>query len=47
MKTWDILKTTSLIALLHIPNENTAYLYIIYFETGIKHLCGIKGGAID
>ena len=26
MKTWDILKATYLIALLHISNENTAYL---------------------
>ena len=48
MKTWDILKATCLIALLHISNENTAYLfeigrYIKYFETRTKHLlCGIK-----
>ena len=38
MKTWDILKATYLIALLHISNDNTAYLfeisrYIKYFET--------------
>ena len=50
MKTWDIIKATYLIALLHISNENTAYLleisrYIKYFETRTKHmLCGIKGG---
>ena len=49
MKTWDILKATYLIALLHISNENTAYLfeisrYIKYFEIRIKHLlCGING----
>ena len=49
MKTWDILKATYLISLLHISNENTTYLfevsrYIKYFETRIKHLrCGIKG----
>ena len=53
MKTWDILKVAYLIALLHISNENTAYLfeiskYIIYFETRIKHLfCGIKGNTFD
>ena len=29
MKTWDILKATYLIALLHISNENTAYLFEI------------------
>ena len=45
-----ILKATYLIALLHISNENTAYLfdisrYIKCFEARIKHLlCGIKGG---
>ena len=27
IKTWDILKATNLIALLYIPNENTAYLF--------------------
>ena len=27
MKTWDILKATYLIALLHISNENMAYLF--------------------
>ena len=50
MKTCDILKATYyLIALLHILNENTAYLfeicrYIKYFETRTKHiLFGIKG----
>ena len=49
MKTWDILKATFLIPLLHISNENTAYLfeirrYIKYFETRTKQLqCGIKG----
>ena len=53
MKTWDILEGTYFIALLHISNENTAYLfeisrYIKYFETSTKHLlCGIKGGAFD
>ena len=53
MKTWDNLKATYLIALLHISNENTAYLfeisrYIKYFETRTKHLlCGIKGGTFD
>ena len=41
MKTWDILKATYLIALLHILSENTAYLfkisrYIKYFETMTK-----------
>ena len=47
MKTYDKLKATYLIALLHISNENTAYLleisrYIEYFETRTKHLiCGI------
>ena len=50
MKTWDILKATYLIALLHISNENTAYLfgisrYIKYFETRAKYLLyGIKRG---
>ena len=39
MKTWNILKATYLIALLHISNENTAYLceisrYIKYIEQG-------------
>ena len=29
MKTWDILKATYLIALLHISNGNTAYLFEI------------------
>ena len=29
MKTWDILKAAYLIALLHISNENTAYLFEI------------------
>ena len=44
-----VLKATYLIALLHISNENTAYLfeicrYIKYFERKTKHLlCGIKG----
>ena len=53
MKTWDIQKSTYLIALLHISNENTAYLfeikrYIKYFETRTKHLlCGINGGTFD
>ena len=53
MKTWDILKATYLIALLHISNENTAYFfeissYIRYFETRTKHLlCGSKGGTFD
>ena len=52
MKTWDILKTTIVVALLHISNENTAYLFvnkqIKYFETRTKHLlCGIKGGMFD
>ena len=27
MKTWDILKSAYLVALLHISNENTAYLF--------------------
>ena len=49
MKTWDILKATYFISLLHFSNENTAYLFEIsrsikYFETRTKHLlCGIKG----
>ena len=52
MEAWDILKATYLIALLHISNENTAYLFEIsryikyfkYFETRPKRLlCGIKG----
>ena len=49
MKTWNRLKATCF-ALLHISNEETAYLfeisrYIKYFETRTKHLqCGIKGG---
>ena len=55
MKTWDILKATYLIALLHISNENTAYNYLFeisryikYFETRSKHLlCCIKGGTFD
>ena len=53
MKTWDILKATYLIVLLHISNENTAYLFEIsrytkYFKTRPKHLlCGIKGGTFD
>ena len=53
MKTWDIFKATYLITLLHISNENTAFLFEIsrhidYFETKTKHLlCGIKGGAFD
>ena len=53
MKTWDKLETTYFIALLHIANENTVYLfeisrYINYFETRTKHLlCGIKGGTFD
>ena len=43
MKTWDKLKATYLIALLHISNEKTAYLfeicrYIKYFQTRTKHL---------
>ena len=51
IKTWNILKATYFkITLLHISNENTAYLleigrYIKYFETRTKHLlCGINGG---
>ena len=50
MKTWDRFKATFLIALLHISNENTAYLfeisrYIKDFETRTKHLlCGLRGG---
>ena len=53
IKTWDILKAAYLIALLHISNENTVYLfeisrYIKYFETSTKHLlCGIKGVGFD
>ena len=53
MKTWDIPKTTYLIALLHISSENMAYLfeissYIKYFETKTKHLlCDIKEAAFD
>ena len=53
MNTWDIFKATYLIALLHISNEHTAYLfeistYIKYFETSTKHLlCGIKGSTFD
>ena len=55
MKAWDVLKATYLIALLHISDENTAYLfeiskYIKYFETRTKHLlhvCGVKGGTFD
>ena len=53
MKTWDKLKATYLIALSHISNENTNYLfeisrYIKYFETRTKHLLGgIKGVAFD
>ena len=49
MKTWDILKATYLIVLLHISNENTAYLfeissYVKYFETRTKNpKCGING----
>ena len=49
MKTWDILIATCLIALLHISNENTDFLfeissYIKYFETRTKHLlCDIGG----
>ena len=49
-KTWEILKATYLIALLHISNENTAQKnhyhyhlfeisrYIKYFEIRTKHL---------
>ena len=52
MKTWDILKVTYmyLIALLHISNDDAAYLFEIsrnskYFETRTKHLiCGITEG---
>ena len=53
MKTWNKLKATYIIVLLHISNENTAYLFeisrcIIYFETRTKHLlCGIKSGTFD
>ena len=53
MKTWDLLKATYLIALLHISNENTAYLFEIsrcikYFKTSTKHLlCVSKGGTFD
>ena len=53
MKTWDIPKATYLNALLHILNENTAYLFEIsrcikYLETRTKHpLCGIEGGTFD
>ena len=53
MKASDILKATYLIALLHISNENTAYLfeisrYVKYFGARTKHLLsGIKGGAFD
>ena len=53
MKTCDKQKATYLIALLHISNENAAYLFEIsryfkYFETRTKHLlCGIKGGTFD
>ena len=53
MKTWDILKATYLVALLHVSNDNTAYLfeisrYIKYFETRTKPLlCGIKAGTFD
>ena len=54
MKTWNILKATHFIfVLLHIWNENMAYLfeisrYIKYCETKNKHLlCGIKGRAFD
>ena len=48
-KTWDILVSTYLIALLHISNESTAYLfeisrYIKYLDTRTKHLlCGLRG----
>ena len=53
MKTWDVHQATYLIALLHISNENAAYLfeisrYIKYFEARTKHLlCGIKRGTFD
>ena len=53
MKTWDILIATLLIALLHISNENTTYLFEIsrcikYFKTTTKQLlCGIKNGTFD
>ena len=53
MKTWNILNATYLITLLHILNENTAFLFEIsrhinYFETRTKNLlCGIKGGTFD
>ena len=51
-KTWDILRATYSIALLHISNENTAYLveisrHIKYFEIRNKHLSyDIKGGYV-
>ena len=39
MKTWDILKATYLIALLHISNENMAYLFeISRYNNYIKYL---------
>ena len=49
LKTWNILKATYLITLVHISNENMAYLFEISrcikcFEARTKHLlCGIKG----
>ena len=52
MKTWDVLKTTFLIALLHVSNDNMVYLfkisrYLKYFKTRTKHLlCGIKGACL-
>ena len=52
IKTWDILKATYLIALLHISNENICLKmsrYIKYFETRTKHLLGSinKCGTFD
>ena len=45
METWNILKATYLIALLHISNENTVYLFEI---AGISNIPNqgpnIKGG---
>ena len=53
INTWNTLKATYLLALLHISTENTAYVfeirkYIKYFEKITKQLqCGNKGGAFD
>ena len=50
MQTWDKRKANYLIALLHISNENTAYLFEIcrYIKSvskqGPNTCCGIKGG---